>query len=134
MSEENVERAREGFELWRRGDAQAFLELVDPDVEWDLSAYPAPGVEARGRGVDGLVRMFAAYLSGWNEYRIEAKEFIDAGESVIAVLHEKVRVADSNTTLQRDVAYLWTIRGGKLSGFRVFQSKHEALAAAGLGQ
>jgi uncharacterized protein len=124
--------AREGFELWQRGDAEAFLELVDPDVEWDLSAYPAPGVDPRGRGVDGLVRMFVAYLSGWNEYRIEPKEFIDAGDDVIAILHEKVRVADSDDTLERDVAYLWTIRDGRLSRFRVFQSKHEALEAAGL--
>jgi uncharacterized protein len=132
MSQENVELAREGFELWQRGDAQAFLELVDPDVEWDLSAYPAPGVEPRGSGVEGLVRMFAAYIGGWNEYRLEAKEFIDGGENVIAVLHETVQVADSENTLERDVAYVWTIRDGRLCGFRVFQSKPEALEAAGL--
>jgi ketosteroid isomerase-like protein len=132
MSEETVELAREGFKLWQRGDAEAFLSLIDPQVEWDLSAYPVPGVEPRGSGVDGLVRMFAAYLSGWNEYRLEAKEFIDAGDTVIAMLHETVRVGDSSDTLQRDVPYVWTFRDGRLCRFRVFQSKQEALEAAGL--
>jgi ketosteroid isomerase-like protein len=134
MSQENVELAREGFELWQRGDAEAFLSLIDPEVEWDLSAYPVPGVEPEGRGIDGLVRMFAAYLSGWNEYRVEANEFIDAGETVIAMLHEKVRVADSNNTLQRDVPYVWTFRDGKLCRFRVYQSKQEAFEAVGLSE
>jgi ketosteroid isomerase-like protein len=107
MSQENVERAREGFELWQRGDAEAFLSLIDPEVEWDLSAYPVPGVEPEGRG-------------------------IDAGETVIAMLQETVRVADSNNTLQRDVPYVWTFRDGKLCRFSVFQSKQEALEAVGL--
>jgi ketosteroid isomerase-like protein len=92
------------------------------------------GVEPEGSGIDGLLRMFAAYLSGWNEYRVEPKEFIDVGETVIAMLHEKVRVADSNNTLQRDVPYVWTFRDGKLCRFRVFQSKQEALEAVGLSE
>jgi hypothetical protein len=63
MSQENVELAHEGLELWQRDDVEAFLSLI----EWDLFAYPVPGVEPEGRVIDGPVRTFAAYLSGWNE-------------------------------------------------------------------
>ena len=132
MSQENLALAREGFELWRRGDAEVFLRLIDPEVEWDLSAYPVPGFEPEGRGIDGLVRMFAPTSAGGTNTGLRQREFIDAGETVIAMLHEQVRVADSNNTLQRDVTYVWTFRDGKLCRCRVFQSKQEALEVARL--
>jgi ketosteroid isomerase-like protein len=34
MSQENVEVVRAGFEAYNRGDVDALLGLLDPQVEW----------------------------------------------------------------------------------------------------
>lgn len=79
-----------------------------------------------------LTDVFATYMSGWNDYSVELKELIDAGDQVIAVLHETAKMRDTDVPLDRDLVHLWTVRDGRTSFLRVFQTKEEALEAAGL--
>ena len=54
MSEEKLEIVKRGFTAITRLDAEAMLELFDPEIEWQV---PAAGGEG-DRGYDG-VRRFA---------------------------------------------------------------------------
>jgi ketosteroid isomerase-like protein len=137
MSQENVEITRRAFERWTEGGgtvdaipAEAYAE----DVEWDLSAYPLVDLPSRGSGRDNVLRVFAQYLSGWKSYRPEAREFIDAGDDVIVVLHEAARIGDSGSLLERDVFQVWTLRDGLVVKWRVFETREDALGAAGLSE
>ena len=38
--------------------------------------------------------MMATYLSGWMDYSAELKELVDAGDEVIAVIHETASMGD----------------------------------------
>ena len=50
MSQENVEIVRGGYEAFARGDVDAVLELLHPDVDWRPAIAPILGVETvRGR-------------------------------------------------------------------------------------
>ena len=42
MSQENVEAVRRSFELWRDGRIEAWIETLDPSIEWDITAHPLP--------------------------------------------------------------------------------------------
>jgi hypothetical protein len=42
-------------------------------------------------------------LSGWTSYQAEVTKFIDAGENVVGVVHEKVGVGDSGEFVERDL-------------------------------
>jgi ketosteroid isomerase-like protein len=44
MSQENVERIRRGYEAFARGDVDAVLELLHPDVDWHPAIAPILGV------------------------------------------------------------------------------------------
>jgi ketosteroid isomerase-like protein len=133
MSQENVDLIRRGTELWLRGDFEAWLETVDPEVEWDISTHPLPDVPNRGRGREALITdMIATYVSGWNDYTAEIKEVSEAGDEVILVLHETATMRDTGVPLERDLVQLWTVRDGRGVLLRVFRTKHEALEAAGL--
>jgi ketosteroid isomerase-like protein len=104
MSEENVEIWRSGYEPWRRGEFDAWLETIDPDIGWDISAHPLPDVPNHGRGGEALLTdMGATYLSGWNDYSSELKELIDAGDHVVAVMHETAKMSDTGVALDRDL-------------------------------
>jgi ketosteroid isomerase-like protein len=135
MSRENVDLVRRSFELWMRGDVDAWIETIDPDVGWDLSTHPLPDVPNYGRGREALATdMLATYLSGWNDYSAELKELIDAGDYVVAVLHETAKMGKTGVTLDRDLVHLWTVRDGRGAFLRVFRTKAEALEATGLSE
>jgi ketosteroid isomerase-like protein len=133
MSQENVDAVRRSFEMWRSGDWDGWLETLDPDIGWDISTHPLPDVPNHGRGRGALVTdMLATYTSGWNDYSVEVKELVDAGDHVVAVLHETATMRETGVALDRDLVQLWTVREGRGTFLRVFRTKAEALKAAGL--
>ena len=134
MSQENVEVVRRGTEEWLRGNLEAWVETIDPEIGWDISTHPLPDVPNRGRGREALITdMLATYLSGWNDYSAEIREVSEAGEQeVILVMHETATMRDTGVLLERDLVQLWTVRDGKGVFVRVFRTKNEALEAAGL--
>ncbi len=56
----------------------------------------------------------------------------DAGDDVIVVLHEAARIGNSGSLLERDVFQVWTLRDGLVVKWRLFETREEALEAAGL--
>ncbi|HLM27618.1 MAG TPA: nuclear transport factor 2 family protein [Thermoleophilaceae bacterium] len=107
MSQENVEIVRRGTELWLRGDFAGWLETIDPEIGWDISAHPLPDVPNRGQGREAFVTdMLGTYLSGWNDYAAEIKEVSEAGEQVILVLHETATMRETGASLERDLVQL----------------------------
>ena len=135
MSQENVETVGRAMKLWVRGDVDAWLELMDPDIGRDISTHPLSDVPNHGRGRDALMAdMIVTYLSGWTDYSAELKEVIDAGDQVVVVLHETASMRDTGVPLDRDLVQVWTVRDGRASFLRVFRTKVEALEAAGLSE
>jgi ketosteroid isomerase-like protein len=115
--------------------SKGWLETIDPAIGWDISTHPLPDVPNRGRGREALTTdMFATYLSGWNDYSAELKGVSEPGGHVILVVHETATVRGTGVPLQRDLVQLWTVRGEKAVFLRVFQTKGDALEAAGLSK
>ena len=48
------------------------------------------------------------------------------------VVHEKVGVGDSGEFVERDLFHVWTLRDGMIVKWRVFETREQALEAAGL--
>ena len=134
MSEENVEIYRDAFRRFQSGDPE-WIDMIHPDIQWDISAHPLPDVPNQGRGREQLLsKVLATYLSGWLDYTAEIRETIDVGDDVVVVLHETARLRGSDTGLDRELVQVWTVRNGLSVFFRVFPTKDEALEAAGLSE
>jgi len=134
MSEGNVEVVRRSFEHWRAGRIAEWIDTLDPDLDWDISAHPLPDFPNRGRGREALVEHIAAYAAGWNDYEAHAGELIDGGNEVVLIMHERARVRESDTVLDRDLPTVWTVRDGRSVRFRVFKTRDQALRAVGLAR
>ena len=81
MSQENVEIVRAGVAAHNRGDLEAVLELLDPDVEFATLLF------GNHRGKDAVRLLFEENRTNISGYRLDPDELIDAGDQVIAVVH-----------------------------------------------
>jgi ketosteroid isomerase-like protein len=133
VSGENVEIVRRIYEAAGRGDSATVLALYDPDVELDNTRLRVPGQIGVARGHEGLRTFFRAWHEAWENIEYDYEELIDAGDDqVIAVVTRRGRGRASGADVAIHVALLWTIRHGRVVRLVWFQTREEALRAAGL--
>jgi ketosteroid isomerase-like protein len=128
MSEENVQIVRQALEAPLRHDNETTLDFYDPDIE--VRGLIDPHRVYRGR--DGVTAYFRDWITPWDSIRGEVDEWIDAGDQVIAIVHERGRGKLSGVDVEQWNAHVWTLRNGKLFRLRIYASKLEALEAVGL--
>ena len=135
MSQENVELVRRVIEASRRGDMDAVFAAYDPEIEWDISHLPNPvaDFEPLYHGHDGVRQFWRTWADAWETPTFDYEEFIDAGDTVVSILSQRMRGRASGIE-QEWLSYgqNWTIRGGKVVRVEFFLNREEALEAAGL--
>jgi hypothetical protein len=86
MSQENVELLRRGVQ-----SVEAFWVLLDEYVVWELRAHPILDLDGGYVGRDAVIKASRHWWGAWTDYRLDAEELIDAGSSVVVVVHERGR-------------------------------------------
>jgi ketosteroid isomerase-like protein len=133
MSQENVEVVKEFSRLFESGDRDEWRAHFDPDVVWDTSesGMPAAGVF---NGHQGVERFFGDWLGTWTDFDMATREYLDAGDSVVSVFHQRGTGRESGVRIERDFFGVYDLRESKVVRFRLFESREEALEAAGLSE
>lgn len=126
MSQENVEVVRLTFDAYNRGDYDGALELLAPDVVWEI------GQELPARGREAVRAMWDRWESEWEELKTVPEEFIDAGDKVVVRVHYSGRGAGSGVEVDDLVFDVYTVRDCLCVRKVEFRDRSEALAAAGL--
>jgi ketosteroid isomerase-like protein len=129
MSQQNVETVRLMWEAFLGDDPVNALSFYDPDVEWDGTNLPDGKVM---RGLEAVVEHTMRWAQMWDDWTIQAEQFIDAGgDQVVVLIHETGR---NERGLHMDERHgeLYTVRNGKIVRRRGFSRPDEALEAAGL--
>ena len=131
MSQENVELARQFARSWNDG-IDAFLEYLDPDVEW----RPTPEGPLAGvyRGHDGVRDYVGRLREVFDEMRIEPLEVIDIDDNHVIVVNRIIaRSESSGMEIDAKWASLITLGPNKKAvRFETFTDKAQALEAIGL--
>ncbi len=131
MSRENVETVRTILEGWARGDFRAGSDLLAAEFEWKQRADAVEPGAHRGASVGTALRQV---FGVWENYRIEAEEYIDAGEGIVVVARARGTARGSRMELDQHLFFLWRARGGKLASVELFADRSEAVEAAGLSE
>jgi ketosteroid isomerase-like protein len=126
VSAENVEVVRSLFQAFRARDTEAQLAMWHPDVR--LQA--ADGAWHDGR--EGVRELFGSFLGTWDDYVLEVLDFIDAGDRVVVLLHERGRGKGSGVPVEWWAGQVYTVKDGLIVDFTVFTRHADALAEAGL--
>jgi ketosteroid isomerase-like protein len=129
MSQQNVEIVRRLHDAYARGDLEAVLAALDPEIE--VHDHDLPD-SASYRGLEGVRQWQADWGSSWEDWGWDAEEFIEAGERVVAVLRVHAKGRRSGIDVEQLNAAVWTLRDGKCVRLDYYDSRDQALQAAGL--
>ena len=130
MSQENVDLVRRQIEAYNRRDFDEIRRFNHPDVEvdWTASRGLAPTVY---RGNDEVMAFYGDFFAMFDDIRIEADRFIDAGDAVVVPNAAHVKGRDGIETVAHS-AIVFEVRGGLVTRICLYQETHEALDAVGL--
>ena len=126
VGEDDIERLRDGYEAFNRGDYDEVLRNFDPDVEFrDRREVPDPRTY-HGRG--GVLSQFTTIDSEFKDYRIEPLEFEVAGEEhLVATVRQSGTGRASGVPVEETLFHLWHLVGGRVIDMRAFSSREDAL-------
>ena len=129
MSQENVEAVRAIYECWGRGDFRATADKVATDFEWkQVHGVVEPGSHVGADASRALRSIFEVY----EDLRVEAGEYIDAGDAIVVVARAHGTARGSGLHIDQRLAFVWTVREGKPVQMEQYPNREEALKAVGL--
>jgi ketosteroid isomerase-like protein len=131
MSQENVEIIRRFIEQWNQ-TREFPWGLVDPDIVYVID--PPAWLAGTYRGHAEVKDVVRRTLEIYDEFRFEGDEFIDAGDSIVALGAVHVRGALSGAGAVQTAAIESRVRDGRVVAIRAYLDRDAALEAAGLRQ
>ncbi|MFG2718596.1 nuclear transport factor 2 family protein [Streptomyces sp. NPDC048416] len=101
------------YEAFHRRDAEALLDVLDPDVRWvhpdGMAAYGLGGTRTGHDGVKAFLARVPTVLGGM---RLHPQEFVESGDRVVVFGERDVTSASGHTERLRFV-HSWTLRDGR---------------------
>jgi ketosteroid isomerase-like protein len=130
MARRNTEVVAGIYEALARGESDAALASLDPDIEWVEPATPGLYFAGTHQGVEAVAeRVFAATATAWDEFRIDVDELLGDGEAVVVLGRFIARAGDRR--LDAPFAHVWRVRGGLAAEMRDFTDTAAFLTALG---
>jgi ketosteroid isomerase-like protein len=131
MSAENVEIVRLGYDEFL-ATGELVERITAPEFVWDMSTFHGWPERQTYEGPEGTREFLTDWVSAWEDWRLEVRELIDAGDDVVAILHQSGRSKTTGLEVDMDFAQVWTIKNGKQTRMRMYADPDEALRAVGL--
>ena len=127
MSQENVEIMRRGYgHFMATGEVRAHADLV-----WDVSRLGWPDQQIYA-GAEGANQFNAEWADSWDDWEMEAEDYLDAGERVVVILTQRGRSKATGIPVEMRFAQVWTFRDGQAIRMEMYASVEEALESVGL--
>jgi ketosteroid isomerase-like protein len=126
MSQQNVELLRQAL----ASPPESLFAILDENVEWDTSERSRNQRPTTGRVP--FASFFGQWAGAFDDFGFEAKEILDAGDSVAVHLYQWGRGKETGVPVENRTWQLFTFANGKIIRCSGYATKAEALEAAGL--
>jgi ketosteroid isomerase-like protein len=115
------------YDATARGDVEAILGLLDPQVVWRTpESLPWGGTF---HGHEGIREFFAKLMGQPVEPRREVQEYLDAGDRIVVQLRTFGRPKGDDTETWVPEVHVWTVRSGKIVDLEAIFDTETALRA-----
>ena len=129
MSEKNVDVVRRAIDAFSTGDAETFVLLTTPDIEWATGLGAVEGEVFHGH--EGVHTYFARLASAWDSFKFLAEEYRDLGDVVVA-LGRLEGHGRGGVPVDSPVGAVWDLRDGLIWRLRAYLDHCAALKTAGV--
>ncbi len=127
----NVAIAERFFEDETQTNLERFISSFDPDAEVDFSELDRPYGHVY-KGPKQLETLFREMTGPWGDIRFETTNAVGHGEDVVLDVERTARSLESGFGVSSTLTARLTLRGDKISYFKLFQRRADALQSAGL--
>jgi uncharacterized protein len=115
----NLVTVRDHYAASARGDLQAMMADVSPQVRWtEMQGFPCAGTWIGPQAVADNV--FAVLGAQWDGYRFELERLVDAGESIVGIGSYRGTFRATGKPMQARVAHVWQLQDGRIVAFEQF--------------
>ena len=124
-----VALVRAGIDASNRGDTDALLGVLDPEVEFHI----APGLGNAGtyHRHDGFLEGMGGWLEAWDDFTIDSAELETVGERhVVGDIRQSARGRGSGVEVEMRLGYMWEVRRGRAVRLHILPDRDAAVGAA----
>jgi ketosteroid isomerase-like protein len=125
---DNLEIVREALDAFLRGDTERALELADADIV-SVRAAPIPDPQTY-HGTDGVLRMLADWTTDFDEFEMEALEYVELGDRVLVDVIQRAIGKSSGARVDGRFWFVFTVASGRLTRMDVYLTREQAVEAA----
>jgi ketosteroid isomerase-like protein len=129
VTDRDIQTVEAVLAAFRRGDAEAMLDLNHPDAEWVNPDYAIEPGTRRGR--EELRRAIERIFEFFETIDVESMERTPDGR-ILVITRVRSRGMGGGPGIEALTGTLYTVRDGLLVRYEWFRSPDEARAAAGV--
>lgn len=129
MSDQNTAIVQQAYTNFKTGDIPGLLDLLSDEVTWELPEIEGVAITGKRNGRDGVKEFFATLAREQEVVEFEPSEFVAQDDKVVSLGHYEWRVKDTGRNFASYFAHVFTVRDGKITGFREFMDS-AAVASA----
>ncbi len=125
----NSELLLAGYEAWNRGDLDAWLESMHPNVELHLPGI-FPGFDPVYRGHERMIEFWRQLLEVWETFRIDIEQIEEEGDWFVVAIRFRGKGVGSGVDVDMRFGHAVTVRDGlatKIVARRTAEEAREAL-------
>jgi ketosteroid isomerase-like protein len=121
---------QEAYAALNRNDIPAFIQLLDPQIEWiEPAEIPGGGTH---RGLEAVKAHLSQARGTWAEGTCQPERVMVAGDRIILFVYVHVRLKHETDWREGRIADAYTFRNGKAIQKRTFTDTRQAIEWAGV--
>jgi ketosteroid isomerase-like protein len=131
VSAQDKQLVRDALAAWNRGDWDAVLEHIHPDVEWRTSAQllDLPQVSY---GHEGVREFWRRWTGSWTAIRADVEEVIEVEGGLLVLIRWRARSTTAGMDVDQRVAFHFELRNHVVTRFVSYWDRSQAFETLGL--
>jgi len=119
MSEqENIAVVQQAYTNFKSGNINALIDQMTDDVVWQLPEIKNVPLAGKRTGRDGVADFFATLARDQDVLEFEPRKFVAQNDTVVSLGYYEWHVKETGRDFESDFVHIFTIRDGKIAGFR----------------
>jgi uncharacterized protein len=116
--QENALTVQQAYDNFKTGNIQSLLEQMSDNVTWELPGIEGVPFAGKRKGRVSVKDFFATLAQAQDVIEFEPLESLAQADKVVSLGHYKWLVKDTGREYASDFVHVFTLRDGKITGFR----------------